>query len=146
MSGSQVADMVSEDGKKGVGKSDKLFTDTFHRRHLLVMIVLSFAILFSFTFFPKNGGRDNLKKLKNHIPKVVIQAHHECVIIEHTAFIGTTLIFNYNDFDYLLVAHQSYTKYVDDNLYNYFKKFLYFYCLVQACIMTSTKYTVVNVN
>jgi len=102
MSGSQVADMVSEDGKKGVGKSDKLFTDTFHRRHLLVMIVLSFAILFSFTFFPKNGGRDNLKKLKNHIPKVVIQAHHECVIIEHSAFIGTTLIFNYNDFDYLL--------------------------------------------
>jgi len=47
MSDSQVADMVTEDGKTGVGKLDKLLTNTFHR-HLLVMIVLSFAILSSF--------------------------------------------------------------------------------------------------
>ncbi len=89
MSGSQVAAMVSEDGKKGIGKLDKLFTNSFHC-HLRVIIVLSFAISFSFTFFPTNGGTNNLKKIKIHIPKVVIKAHHECVILEDSAFTSRT--------------------------------------------------------
>ena len=88
MSGSDFADMVFEDGKKGVGKLDNLFTNTFPR-HLKQLLYYQLRF-FSFAFFPKNGGKTNLKKIKNHVLNVVIKTHHECVIIEHSAFRSTT--------------------------------------------------------
>jgi hypothetical protein len=97
MSVETAGDMVSEDRKKGVRKFDKLFTNTFHRR-LIVITVLSCTICFPLLFFSTNEGKTHLKKIRNNILKVVIKAQHECEIIEYSAITSTTntnLLFKY---------------------------------------------------